>query len=289
VDKNGKEKLSHKALQTAQEEDPEGFPSQYMLDSSGYKKVSFTEALLMQQTITRDQMPSQIEPFACYVLGDLADTTNSTSDYSVLAIMLVDKENRGFIVEVYRDRYSQYEICNLIAKINHDHKPIQIIIEDARGASKMKGDIQRASQDLGDKQIPLNFVKVNNTKGAKAIRVGKLEGKLRDRILFFLNSIDCYQDLIAEFRDFGSAPHDDIPDAIGFCEYVLPDLRGAPQDPNAAEAAQRIMNEKAFFEMIHGSPEDAIRHEMIEPMPETIIDESPDDLWDPFSAGTFRK
>lgn len=287
VDKYGDEKLSYNQLRINQEEDPIGFPSQYMLDPHGYKKVSFPEALIYQQTITRDQMPSQIEPFACYVLCDLADTQNSTSDFSVFAIMMVDRENRGYIVEIYRDRYTFHEICLLIAKINHEYKPIQIIIENARGAEKLKGDMVRASQDFGDKQIPLNFIPVKNSKGAKGVRIGKLEGKLRDRVLYFLNSVSCYQDLVAEFRDFGSAPHDDIPDAIGFCEHVLPDLRGAPADPNAAAAALRVMNDKAFFEMIHGSPEDFIRHDVPEPMPETVIQESPDDFWDPFSPVPF--
>src|SRR5690348_9333241 len=289
-DKHGVEKLSYKNLQGFQEEDPEGFPSQYMLDPHGYKKVSFPESLLYQQTIGPEQMPTQTEKMPCYILWDLADTQGVQSDYSVGAVLTVDRENRGYIVEIFRDRYTFHDLCYVIAKSNHDYKPLQIIIENARGAEKLRGDMTRAAQDMGDKTIPLNFVKVNNTKSAKAVRIGKLEPRLRDRMLYFLNTISCYQDLITEFRDFGSAAHDDIPDAIGFCEYVLPDLRSAPADPVAAAAAQRILDEKQFFEMIHGSPEDAIRAVEVEP----LVDESPGttaagELWDPFSVGPARQ
>jgi predicted phage terminase large subunit-like protein len=293
ADKYGVPKLTHEALQEFEEEDAEGFPSQYMLDPHGYKKVSFPEALIYQQTITRDQMPGQIEPFTYYILGDLADTQNSTSDYSVLAVLAVDRENRGYVVDIARDRYTFHDLCYTIAKLNHDYKPARIIIENARGAEKLKGDMIRASQDLGDKQIPLDFIPVKNTKAAKAIRIGKLEPLLRNRRLFFLNSVACYQELVAEFRDFGSASHDDIPDCIGFCEEVLGDERSAPMDPAAAEAAQRILNQKQFEEMIYGSPEDHIVEVPIEPLPETEPSGTGNnlagDLWDPFAVLPFKR
>ena len=292
ADKHNAPKLTHKALKEFEEEDPDGFPSQYMLDPTGYKKVSFTEALIYQQTITRDQMPAQSESFAHYVLCDLADTQNVASDYSVFAVLAVDKEGRGYIVEICRDRYTFAEQASVIARLNHDYKPQRIIIENARGAEKLKGDMIRASLDLGDKLIPLDFIKVTNTKAAKAIRIGKIEPKLKNRRLFILNSVTCYQELVAEFRDFGSAAHDDIPDAIGFCEHVLDEVRPGPTDPVAAEAAQRIINQKAFDEMIYGGPEQYI-DVPIDPLPDTETggtgNDSAGDLWNPFGVSTIRR
>lgn len=292
VDKHGEVKFDAQALREIQEEDPDGFPSQYMLDPTGYKKVSFTEALIYQQTITRDQMPAQSESFAHYVLCDLADTQNTASDYSVFAVLAVDKEGRGYIVEICRNRYTFAEQASVIARLNHDYKPQRIIIENARGAEKLKGDMIRASLDLGDKLLPLDFIKVTNTKAAKAIRIGKLESKLKNRRLFFLNSITCYQELVAEFRDFGSAAHDDIPDSIGFCEHVLDEVRPGPSDPIAAEAAQRIINQKAFDEMIYGGPEQYI-DVPIDPLLDTETggtgNDSAGDLWNPFGVSSVRR
>ncbi|MGH7749607.1 MAG: phage terminase large subunit, partial [Candidatus Dormibacteria bacterium] len=284
ADKYGTEKLSHKNLQAFMEEDPEGYPSQYMLNPSGYKKISFPEALLYQQTIGPEAMPQ--EKFATYTLWDLADTQTNQSDYTVGIVLMVDRENRGYVVNVIRDRFTFDEQCRIIAKTNHDYRPIQVIIENARGAEKLKGSMLQAARDLGDVSLPLNFVKVTNHSQAKAIRIGKLEPRLKSRLLFFLNTISCYQELIAEFRDFGSAPHDDIPDAIGLSENVLPDQKSAPIDPNAAANAQRIMDEKIRFEQLfYSSPEPEIIY--VEP----LVDESPGsdsasgDLWDPFSSG----
>lgn len=281
VDKYGVEKLSYRQLQAFQEEDPEGFPSQYMLDPHGYKKVSFPEELLQQQIITTAQMPE--EKMACYILWDLADTQTDQSDYSVGTVLMVDRENRGYVVEIFRDRYTYDELCRVIAKSNHDYKPLQIVVENARGAEKLKGSMIQAARDLGDKTIPLNFVKVTNVKAAKAIRIGKLQPRLRDRRLFFLNTISCLEDLIVEFRDFGSAAHDDIPDSIGLCENVLPDVRMAPVDPDAERRAQQILNEKMFFERMYEGPEQYIETP-IDPLPEDNSGNN-DDLWDPFSAG----
>lgn len=292
-DKYGDEKLSHKVLKGKHDEDPEGYPSQYMLDPAGYKKVSFTETLIHQQTISSDQLPAQMEAFACYILWDLADTQNVTSDYSVGVVLLVDRQNRGYVVEIFRDRYTYHELCQKIAQSNHEYKPLQIIVENARGAEKLRGQMEQAARDIGDKTLPLNFVTVKNMKSAKAIRIGKLEPRLKNRTLFFLNTISCYEDLVREFADFGTAPHDDIPDAIGLCENVLPDARSAPQDPHAEQAARKILQEKEFFEMIYAGPEAAIVDVPIDPLLETeqggTGNDSAGDLWNPFGTPSFNK
>ena len=292
-DKYGAEKLSHRVLKAVQQRDPEGFPSQYLLDPSGYKKISFTNDLIQSRTVKPDQMPSQIEPFACYITWDLADTATAVSDYSVGSVFHVDREGRGYVVEIYRDRYATFsELCYAIAESNHKFKPSRIIIENARGAEKLKGDITRAAQDMGDKMIPLEFIKVDNTKQAKSIRIGKLEPKLKNGRLFFLNTIACYQELVEEFVNFGSSSHDDICDSIGFCEHFLDDVRPIPHDPLAAQAAQRIINQKAFDEMIYGGPEQYI-DVPIDPLPDTETggtgNDSAGDLWNPFGVSTIRR
>lgn len=292
-DKHGTAKLTHEQLKANQKEDPDGFPSQYMLNPHGMKKVSFSDALILQQTIpTPEDLPTQIPPYAVYLLCDLADTQGAQSDYSVIAVLKVGEDGRGYITHVYRDKYTFYDLCYTIAKANHDHKPSRIVIENARGAEKLKGDMQRAALDMGDRNIPLDFVKVTNMKSAKSIRVGKLEPRLKDRMLFFCATIECYQDLVREFRDFGSDPHDDIPDAIGLSENVLPAVRFGPRDPFAEAQARRALQMKGFEEMIYDSPEQYI-DVVVDPIPE--VEQSgtgsdlAGDLWDPFSVTPYRK
>jgi predicted phage terminase large subunit-like protein len=287
-DKNGEPKLTHQQLAVNREEDPDGFPSQYMLDPYGYKKVSFSDALLQQQTIPKEMMPTQVEPFTHYVTWDFADTTNSTSDYSVGVVFAVGNDNRAYVVEISRDRYTFGDLCKEVARLNHEYKPVRVIIENARGAEKLRGDIVRASQDLGDKTINLDFVKVTNTKSAKSIRIGKLEPKFKNRQLYILNTVTCLQELITEFRDFGSAPHDDIPDAMGFCEHFLSDERSAPPDAGAALRAQHILDSKALNDMIYNSSPEDYLDRPLDPLPGTeeggTGNDSAGDLWNPFGG-----
>lgn len=287
-DKNGIEKLSHRILKIAQQRDPEGFPSQYLLYYGGLKKISFTEDLIQSRTIRPDQIPVQAEQLTNYVTWDLADTATAVSDYSVGAVFSVDNEGRAYVIDMYRDRYPTFsDLCYAIADSNHRFKPVRIIIENARGAEKLKGDIVRAAQDRGDKLIPLDFIKVDNAKQAKSIRIGKIEPKLRNGKLFFLNTLNCYSDLVEEFVNFGSSAHDDICDAIGFCEHFLEDARPIPSDPYQAAAAQRILNAKAFDEMIYLGPEQYI-DVPLEPIENTEIGgtgtNEAGDLWDPYSS-----
>lgn len=292
-DKNGVEKLSHRILKKVQQRDPEGFPSQYMLNCTGYKKVQFTHDLMQARSIGPDRLPSGWEQFQCFITWDLADTATNVSDYSVGGVFKVDREGRAFVIDVYRERYSSFsELCYAIADANHKYKPQRIVIENARGAEKLRGDMVRAAQDMGDKTIPLDFVKVVNVKAAKTIRIGKLQPKLQQGRLWILNTISCYEDLIDEFVNYGSAIHDDIPDSLGFCEHFLEDARSTPQDPVAAAAAQRILDAKAFDELIYGSPESFIDRP-IEPLPGfeeggTGTDQA-GDLWNPFGTPGFTK
>lgn len=296
-DKYGHEKLSHKVLRAVQQRDPEGFPSQYMLNCSGYKRIAFTQELIETRTISPDQMPDGWESWKKYVTWDLADTATSVSDYSVGAVFVVSPDGVGYVIDIFRDRYSSFsELCYAIADCNHKYRPSRIIIENARGAEKLRGDIVRAAMDMGDREIPLDFIKVQNTKSAKSIRIGKLEPKLRTARLFFLNTIPCYEDLVQEFVNFGSASHDDLPDSIGFCEHFLEDARSQPADLAATMRAQQILDAKELNERIYNSsPEDFIDAPLT-PLPGTEIGDGEGTgsdavgaLWDPYSVAPFRR
>jgi predicted phage terminase large subunit-like protein len=294
ADKYGHPKLDAVGLRRAYQRDPEGFASQYLLNYAGYKKVTFPQELIESRSITPAQMPEGWESFTKYVTWDFADTATSVSDFSVGTVFAVSREGVAYVIDIYRDRYASYsQLCYAVAEANHKYRPSRVIIEDARGASKLRGDIVRAALDMGDREIPLDFVKVTNTKSAKAIRIGKLEPKMRTARLFILNTVSCYEDLVQEFVNFGSAAHDDIPDSMGFCEHFLEDARSAPTDLAAVQRAQAIMDAKSLNDMIYNSsPEDYI-DKPLEPLPGTgepgTGNDEAGDLWNPFGTTTFKR
>jgi hypothetical protein len=96
---------------------------------------------------------------------------------------------------------------------------------------------------------------------------------------------------VEEFTNYGVSAHDDIPDSLGFSEHFLDDARSAPSDPVAAAAAQRIMDAKAFGELIYNSsPEDFIDMPL-DPIPDTEALEGTGtgEIWDPFNISQPMK
>lgn len=250
-DKTGRKRLTFDFLRKKERKNRAIFNSQYMLDPSGIKKVSFPQELLLQRTIDRSQLPEQL---VYYVVWDFAYSKNKKSDYSVGAVVGLDADGRAYIIELFRDRYLESDLAMEVARANHTYHPHLIPIENSNGAQFLETSIRRYAEDMGDRYIHLDFFKVDNAIGAKGLRVGSLEPLLREGRLFFLNTISCLEDLYQEFREFGSSTHDDIPDAISHVQRVLPTRRPEPVRPPSPEqfAIEQKLAMRDFWDMIHG-------------------------------------
>jgi len=107
--------------------------------------------------------------------------------------------------------------------------------------------------------------------------------------LFFMNTIDCLEDLYKEFKDFGTSTHDDIPDAISHYMRVLPAGTPEPNGPGSKERAQefdRKMREKDFYDLIFA------QGDYMPVVPEKPIEPEPDpssDLFDPYTVTPFKR
>lgn len=271
-DKLGKKRLTHKFLREARRTDPQMFNSQYLLNPAGIKKIKFSLELLLKQTISREQLPAKL---SYYILWDFAYAANTQNDYSVGAVIGLDEENRIYVLEILRDHYLDSELARAVATSNHQYRPRLVPVENSNGAQFLESSIRRYSEEMGVDYIPLDFFKVDRSLNAKATRIGALEPLLRDGRLFFLNEIDCLDDLYKEFKEFGSAIHDDIPDAISHVHRILPtQLSMPPGGPAEKERRQRVwkaLEERRFEDMIFQQGEYApvIPQAPIEPEPGT--------------------
>ena len=252
-DKFGQRRLDHKFLRTRRRKNPQIFNSQYLLNASGTKKISFTRELLLSRTIKREQLPIRL---VYYILWDFAYAANANNDYSVGAVIGMDEENRCYVVEVFRDHYKDSELAKEIASSNKLYVPRLIPIENSNGAQFLESSIRRYSEEMGLPYIPIDFFKCDRSLNAKAKRIGALEPLLLDGRLFFLDEIECLEDLYQEFSEFGSAVHDDIPDAISHVHRVLPSNVtmpvGGPAEKERRQKAWQAMQEQDFDQMIHG-------------------------------------
>lgn len=291
VDKFGNSKLSNAYLEDIKKGAPEVYRSQYLLDPKGIRETTFSEALIQNQMISNDRIPESVRFNPKHILCDLADSISNSADFSVLAVLGTDDEGRGYILDSsVRGRFLISELVKQIAKLNESVKPSSIIIENSRGAEKLKSAIELASRDLGTPFINLIFQQVDNTKGAKIARISRLEKRLYDRRLFFSSSITFREELMEELTTFPHGRFDDAADAVAMSEQVLTDERPKPVNSRAQSDAETIFRNKDYNEMIFGSPEDGIVDNPLLPLPGTDLEPGTggDDVWNPFGIPGFK-
>jgi predicted phage terminase large subunit-like protein len=271
-DKTGRKRLTYDFLRKKRRKNLGVFNSQYLLNPAGVKQVKFPLELLLQRTISWEQVPPKL---TYYILWDFAYAANADNDYSVGAVVGIDEQHRVYVLEIFREHYKDSDLAMEIAKSNKQYVPRLIPIENSNGAQFLESSIRRYSEEMGVPYIPLDFFKVDRSPNAKASRISALQPLLVQGRLFFVNTIACLDDLYKEFKDFGSSSHDDIPDAISHVHRVLPTAMPEPNGPGSREETQkflRMLQEKDFYDYIF------CQGDYAPPVPQTpVVVETADD------------
>lgn len=288
-DKTGRKRLTNDYLNKKKRKDLGIYLSQYMLNASGVRKVKFSMDLMVSRTISLEQLPHQLR---YYILWDFAYAANLGNDYSCGAVIGLDTENRAYVVEIFRDHYIDSELAREVVDSYKKYQPRLVFIENSNGAQFLEQTIRRYAEEAGINYIPLDFFKVDNSANAKAARVGSLQPRLLGGELFFMNTLNCLEDLYKEFKDFGTSTHDDIPDAISHYLRVLPAGTTEPGGPGGKERMERFhraLKEKDFYDLIFQQGDYAPVVQQAPIVPETGTGESSDsDLYDPYGIPSFR-
>jgi predicted phage terminase large subunit-like protein len=289
-DKTGRKRLTNDFLNKRKRKDLGIYLSQYMLNASGTRKVKFTMDLLVQRTISLEQLPNQLR---YYIFWDFAYGASQSNDYSVGAVIGLDDQNRAYVVEIIRDHFVDSDLARAIVDSYKKYQPRLVCIENSNGAQFLEQTIRRYAEEIGIAYIPLDFFKVDRSVNAKATRIGSTQPYLLGGLLFFMNTIDCLDDLYKEFKDFGTSTHDDIPDAISHFMRVLPAGTPEPNGPGSKERAQQFdaaLRQKDFYDMIfaQGDYAPVVVEKPLEPTLGTG-DESGGDLYDPYSIQPFKR
>lgn len=290
-DKTGRKRLTHDFLNKKRRKDFSIYSSQYMLNPSGTRKVKFSLELLMERTVPFDQVPADLR---YYIFWDFAYATNIENDYSVGAVIGLDSQNRAYLVELLRDHYIDSDLAHEVVNAYVKYLPRMVCIENSNGAQFLEQTIRRYAEEAGVTYIPLDFFKVDRSPNAKAARIGALQPYLLGGQLFFLNTVLHLDELYREFKDFGTAPHDDIPDAISHFLRMLPTATAAPDSPGAKEREEefkRKLQEKDFYDMIYGQGDYAPPPIVEQPIvPESGTgDGFGNEIYDPYGVPGMRR
>jgi predicted phage terminase large subunit-like protein len=284
-DKTGRQRLTNDFLNKRRRKDIGIYLSQYMLNASGTRKVKFSMDLLAQRTISLEQLPNTLR---YYIFWDFAYGSSQSNDYSVGAVIGLDDQNRAYVVEVIRDHFVESDLARAIVDSYKKYEPRLVCIENSNGAQFLESTIRRYAEEVGIAYIPLDFFKVDRSVNAKANRIGATQPYLLGGQLFFMNTIECLQDLYNEFKDFGTSTHDDIPDAISHFMRILPAGMPEPNGPGSRERAMQFdkaLREKDFYDMIFGQGDYA------PPAPVQITEPevgTGEDLFDPYSIQGWK-
>jgi predicted phage terminase large subunit-like protein len=274
------ERVTWAVIKDAMRENIGVFQSQYMLNPSGESIPTFPIELLQSQTIKSCDIP--VDANSTYAIWDLAYSIGPRSDSSVGVTASQAPDGRVYVREVIHDKFLPEDLALAIVDCYLRHRHKIVIIEASLGAENLRPTIERIARSQGVEHIPLFFLKTQTRrKNAKIGRIAALEPLLRSGRLFFSDDIACLSELYEQFSYFGSASHDDIPDAVA----LLFDSGYVSQQPYRLEGEslrrtrliEDVMRDKHLYDRYFGPDHGDV------PVPDQPVepewDNPPDDIY----------
>jgi predicted phage terminase large subunit-like protein len=241
-------KMPFRVLRTRLNEYKErGFKNQYLNVATDPQEeddfaVHFTKEVLRAHTYAKAAMPKVGEKI---VTLDFSYTSNSNSDWSVLAAVLRHEREDGtqelVVEDIDYDKWKGSELVDHTIWFLRKHNPAITIMERANGSEFFMLALQARARAMGIEHVlnSIRIVDVDNTKNAKATRIKTLEILLADDRLHFVAGT-WIDELYRQFERFTGETKkgrkDDIPDSISLASRRLPQsmFRTVVVDPEAA-------------------------------------------------------
>jgi predicted phage terminase large subunit-like protein len=217
-----------------QREDPAMFSSQYLNKPSTGNTQLFTDEKMLAAVIASDDAPA-LSPAVLFI--DLASATgNAQNDDSVIVAGKTDHLAKMYVVDAVGGQWTSAQFANQIIAMALKHRPVKIMVEHTGAASYFVDFLKVMCRDKNI-VLPLDFIKINNTKDAKLIRISSLEGHIRTKRLRFFAGLPCWEKMHQQFVEFPRARygHDDYPDTVALMAQTF----GSSYQPVVPLSAQR--------------------------------------------------
>lgn len=258
IDGQGVERLTFKALMAEYRSDSFIFSCQYMINPTLTKMVKFTEYMLRKLIVKPEEFP-QPGSFFTAQAWDFAVTDGSGSDrsFGVTGQFVTEGPLAGkvYISEIVRGRFSKAELPFKVAGLANRWKPIEKLgIEKSPGADFLENDIVRALNKIGYSDCPpIEWIPVDNQKGAKNARAEGLEALYMEGRVLFSSAIpeDVMDEVIKEHLKFkaGSNRKDDSLDGTAHLTRYLPKNIEPPKTEQEKQtAAWDVLKKKQMHE-----------------------------------------
>jgi hypothetical protein len=228
-------------LDLMRDSDPEMFASQYMnqpirkggqrftrafLESCLVKPQLYTSAPLVQTIIFEKPDPTKpaLIPLSPSVLFlDLANTDGEESDDSCILVGKHDQNMTQYVVNVTGGKWLSPMLAEQTILAAILYRPEKIFIEKS-AAGIVFVDYLRLVALQRKMVLPVEFIKVDNQKDAKYIRIANLQGLMSYKRLQFFEGIPVWDKIVHQFEIFpgGKHKHDDYIDTIAlFATHMI--------------------------------------------------------------------
>jgi predicted phage terminase large subunit-like protein len=204
--------ISVEELKSKQAADPEMFAAQYLNKPISTTAHLFPEELMLSHV--RSLVGENAPPLGLKTLFiDLASSTSSSSDQRVLMCGQQDSMGRAYVTDCIGGQWGPLEFSKVIIAKALEHRPIGIYIEGSAAGNIFVSYLKMVAQGL-NVMLPLHFIKIDNRKGAKHLRISTLSGILKQDKLFFSAGLPVWDKLLEQFIAYPRARHDDYPDTV---------------------------------------------------------------------------
>ena len=146
---------------------------------------------------------------------DLASTTESYSDDSVIIAMKSDHLGRMYVVDGVGDTWTPAALALNVITMALKHRPLRIFFEKTASTNYFIEYLRTICRDKGI-TLPIDFIKVDVQADAKNVRVCAMEGYIRTKRLLFFAGLSCWDKLVSQLKRFpkGKNGHDDYADCL---------------------------------------------------------------------------
>lgn len=154
---------------------------------------------------------------AYYAAIDFAISKDAKADYTVIAVVGVDSENKLYILSVRRGRWDAKEIIDEMFAVQQRYHP-EIFTAEAGSIEKSLGPF--LYQEMGARGVFINLEPMVPTKD-KQSRARSIQARMRQGSVFFDKDAEWYGALETEMVRFPRDVHDDQVDALAWIGLTL--------------------------------------------------------------------
>jgi len=193
-------------------DNPGVFASQYLNQPMLESQQILTEDDMLRATI----IPALAPPLspACLFI-DLAAEGDTEPDDSVVIIGKTDGKGVMYAVGGNGGKWTIPQLASNVISYALQCRPLKILIEETASAKYFVEYMRLECRDKGI-NLPLDYIKVNNQKDAKMIRIKAMAGHVKNGRLKFFVGLKYWDKLVEQSTKYTGSKHqhDDYPDTM---------------------------------------------------------------------------